>query len=74
MSLTENKGGQIDYRVIVKNADELKQAMVAADSMLTLFAFSPHIFLQKDKIEERRKDCEKIGLALRKLTESIFSK
>ena len=73
MNLTENKGGQINYQVIVENADELKQAMIAADSMLTLFAFSPHIFLQQDKFEERKKDCEKIGFALRKLTESIFS-
>lgn len=71
--MTENKGGQLGTRVSKKNADELKQLMIDADSMLTLFAFSPHIFLQEDKFEERKKEAQRIGFALRKLKASIFS-
>ena len=71
--LKEEIGNQVDAVVIVKNADTLKKNIIAADSLLTLFAFSPHIFLQPDLMEERKKECQKVGYALRNLRESIFS-
>ena len=71
--LKEEIGNQVDAVVIVKNADTLKENIIAADSLLTLFAFSSHVFLHPDRIEERKKECQKVGYALRDLRESIFS-
>lgn len=70
-ALTESS--RVELPVIVKIAEELKELITAADSILTLFAFSPHIFLQEDKLEERKKEAERIGFGLRKIKESIFS-
>lgn len=61
----------VDALVNAKIADELKQLMIDADSLLTLFVFSEHIF--NEKKAERKKEAGRIAIGLRKIYESNFS-
>ena len=52
------------------DVDKLKQLMIDADSLLTLFAFSELIF-NKNK-EERKNEAKRIGFGLRNIYEKIL--
>lgn len=66
-----NKANPLDLRVSPKIAGELKQLMIDADSLLTLFVFSEHTF--NEKKAERKKEAERIAIGLRKIYDSNFS-
>jgi len=50
---------------LLKDFYELKKLAIDADSLLTLFAFSEHIFNKKK--DERKKEAERIGFGLRRI-------
>lgn len=50
--------------------EHLRQLMIDADSLLTLFAFSEHVFI--DKKQENKKEAERIAIGLRRIYENDF--